>query len=111
MADVATGSFFHAERVRRAAAGLAGFATDDLEVWLEDWEMARAADGRIMLRALDLERQVGVELGLDPLRPLVRHGDGGVSSKGAEPGNASAYLSWTRLATRGVWWSAAAPSK
>jgi predicted secreted hydrolase len=102
VADVDTGSFVHAERVRRAAAGLAGFATDDLEVWLEDWEMSRAADGRITLQAQDLEAGVGLELGLESVRPLVRHGDGGVSAKGAQPGNASAYLSWTRLTTRGV---------
>jgi len=99
--DVDRGTFHHAERVRRAAAGLAGFATDDLRVWLEDWEMERSQDGRIRLRARDLEGGVGVDLELEPVKALVRHGEGGVSSKGSEPGNASAYLTWTRLATRG----------
>jgi predicted secreted hydrolase len=55
----------------------------------------------VRIRAFDRERSIGLELDLVPQKPLVLHGQGGVSVKGPEPGNASAYMSWTRLETRG----------
>lgn len=102
VADVAGGHFSHAQRLRRAAVDLAGFATGDLAVWVEDWEMRRGEGDVLTLTAADREVGLGLHLRLQPTRPLVRHGDGGVSRKGDEPGNASAYLSWTRLATSGT---------
>src|SRR5262249_61261107 len=45
-------------------------------------------------RALDLR--------LSPQRPLVGHGDRGLSAKGAEPGNAWYYGGYTRLAGQGT---------
>jgi predicted secreted hydrolase len=38
---------------------------------------------------------------LEATRELIAHGDRGYSRKGPDPGNASAYLSWTRLAVSG----------
>jgi predicted secreted hydrolase len=43
----------------------------------------------------------GVDLVLEPTKPMVLHGDSGLSRKGATPGNASYYYSFTRLATSG----------
>ena len=101
VADPASGSLLFAERTRRAAAGLAGCAEADLSVWVEDWRLERRPDGTLVARAADLERAIAVDLELAPTGPLVLHGDGGVSVKGPQPGNASAYLTWPRLRTTG----------
>jgi predicted secreted hydrolase len=100
VADVDSGRFHHAERLRRAGLGLAGFSETGLEVWLDDWRMSQSEDGRISMEAFD-PRGFGLDLVLKPEKPLVRHGVEGYSQKGAEPGNASVYLSWTRLAVAG----------
>lgn len=89
------------ERVRRVAAGLAGASESDLEVFLDDWEMKRLASGAIALVASDREGGLALALQLQPAKPLVLHGEGGVSRKGPEPGNASVYVSYTRVAARG----------
>lgn len=102
VADLRQGRLHHAQRLRRAAADLAGFTTGDLHVWVENWELRRNDGDVLTLAAVDREAGIGLQLRLAPTRPLVRHGEGGVSRKGDEPGNASAYLSWTRLATAGT---------
>lgn len=102
VADVASGRLHHAQRLRRAAAGLAGSTAGDLHVWVEDWELRRGDGDVLTLDAGDRDAAVALRLRLEPTRPLTRHGDGGVSRKGDEPGNASAYLTWTRLATSGT---------
>jgi len=100
-AHIAVGEFHHAERLRRSGGGLAGWSETDLNVWLEDWTMRRAADGVVGVRAREAVQDLGLELDLDPTKPIVRQGDSGYSQKGPEQGNASAYLSWTRLAVTG----------
>jgi predicted secreted hydrolase len=90
-----------AERVRRIAAGMAGASEKDLDVFLDDWEVRRLPSGLITLVAEDRDSGLALTLELQPVKPLVLHGEGGVSRKGPEPGNASVYLSFTRLAARG----------
>jgi predicted secreted hydrolase len=102
IADLSEQRFHHAERLRRIGGGLAGASQTHLEVWLDDWRMVRADDGAITITARDPEQGIGLELELRPQRDLVRHGDRGYSQKGEEIGNASAYLSWTRLAVDGA---------
>lgn len=102
VADVDGGRFRHAERVRRADGLLAGFATDDLRVWLGPWRLERGDDGVLRTRAADPAAGIALELEIEPVKPLVRQGVAGYSQKGADPGNASAYLSWTRMAVRGT---------
>ena len=101
IADIEAGEFYHAERLRRAGGGLAGWSTDDLEVWLDDWEMRRDDTGRTTITARDGGTGLALELGLEPVKPIVLQGDAGYSQKGPAPGNASAYLSWTRLSVTG----------
>ncbi len=100
--DVAGGEFHHAERVRRADGGFAGFATEDLHVWLGDWELERLPDDTLVAKASDRASGLAVELEYRPIKPMVRQGVEGYSQKGVDPGNASAYLSWTRLGVSGV---------
>ena len=102
IADIETGEFHHAERLRRSGGGLAGWSTDDLEIWLDDWEIRRDDTGRLTIVAEDAETGIGLDLGLQPQKPIVMQGDAGYSQKGPSPGNASAYLSWTRLSVNGT---------
>ena len=101
IADISGQRFFHVERLRRVGGGLAGASQTDLEVWLDDWRMVRGDDGVIVISARDPEQDIGLDLELRPQRELVRHGNRGYSRKGEAIGNASAYLSWTRLAVEG----------
>ncbi len=96
------GRFVHAERVRRANGGLAGASQETLDVWLEDWSFALDAEGVLRARARDASTGIGVDLGLRPVKPAVLHGERGLSIKGPEAGNASAYMSWTRLEGQGT---------
>jgi len=69
IADVDGERFLHAERVRRADGAFAGFATDDLRVWLGDWTLERGEDGVITARAADRAVGIAVELGYATDRP------------------------------------------
>ncbi len=109
IADIERGSTRFAERMRRGGTPLASASRDDLELALEDWSLLRVpadtAGGdpeHLLVRAADPATAIGLDLRLEPLKPLVLHGVNGYSAKGDEPGNASAYASWTRLAARGV---------
>ena len=102
LTDVVGGRTRFAERLRRGGTALARASTDDLELALEDWTLARGSDGRLTLAAADPAQAIGLEFTLVPEKPLVLHGERGYSQKGPEPGNASAYVSWTRLATTGA---------
>jgi predicted secreted hydrolase len=101
VADLGGGRFLHAERLRRSGGGLAGWSDTDLDVWLDDWTMQRDQDGVISINARDAEIGIGLSLELRPAKPVVRQGDAGYSQKGPEPGNASGYLSWTRIEVTG----------
>lgn len=90
--------FRHAERLNRAGPGLAGAAEGLMEVWNLDW--SAVMEGRtIRLRART--RDMGLDLELTPRKPVVLHGEGGLSRKGPAPGQASYYASFTDLATSG----------
>ncbi len=91
ISDIAGGSFYPAERFSRGAAGLAGAQADPYRVWLEDWTIEEIAPGQVRLRART--DAVALDLTLNQTLPPVLHGDGGLSVKGPEPGNASYYYS------------------
>lgn len=100
--DVAARTHAFRERFSRGAAGLAGAGSPPFEVWLEDWraEAVDAAGSDVHLRARDAG--LALDLDLKATKPLVAHGDRGLSQKGAEPGNASYYVGYPRLHTRGT---------
>jgi predicted secreted hydrolase len=102
VADVPGGRFLAAQRLRRADDLLAGWRGEGLDLWLEGWSVRLGPDGVLHLAADDRAAGIALELALEPTRPLVLQGVDGFSAKGPEPGNASVYLSWTRLATRGT---------
>jgi len=102
LADIRAGELRFADRLRRAGTALATASTTDMDLALDDWSLTRFEGDRMELRAADPTAGLRVELELLPRKPLVLHGRDGVSAKGAEPGNASVYSSWTRLGAEGT---------
>ena len=96
--DVAEDRFDVADSISRAGPGLAAARSDGLEVWILDWSAAMH-DSVISLKAA----KAGMDLNLElrPAKPLVLHGQGGLSAKGPRPGQASYYTSFTDLETQG----------
>lgn len=101
LVDFASGRLVHAERVRRAMPGLASASATDLDLALDGWTLRRNADDTVHAVAIDRDLDITIDLTLRPSKPAIMHGLEGVSAKGAQAGNASAYMSWTRLATQG----------
>ncbi len=89
------------ERFSRGAAGLAGGAGEPFRVWLEDWSAQALDEVGDVIRLQAHDEAMTIDLTLQAAKPIVAHGDGGLSPKSDEPGNASYYLSFTRLATTG----------
>lgn len=104
---VRDGTFHHAERLARAAAGLAGVAGPaagvPFHVHCEDWEARAETDADLFpLRLRVVEPEFAFELVLDQPEPVVAQGDRGLSRKGGEPGNASIYYSIPRMRVQGT---------
>ena len=99
--DVPGGSHHEVERFSRGAAGLAGAVGDPFQVWLEDWRLEALNEQGSSLHLSATDGDFGLDLTLDSQKPIVLHGFDGLSPKSAEPGNASYYLSFTRLETSG----------
>jgi len=98
-----TPRFRYAEKISRAGIGKAGSETGRLHVWIDRWtaEAVPVADHQAHhLRAA--AGDFSFDLFLDPDKAPVVHGEGGISRKGTEPGQASHYYSLTRLRTTGT---------
>ena len=91
VSDLDRDAFYAAERFSRGAAGLAGAQSSPYRVWLESWFAEEQSDGDVRLKARSGE--VALDLTLTETLPPILHGDGGLSPKGPEPGNASYYYS------------------
>lgn len=111
LSDVQGGRFHEAERFTRVANGLAGGTAAPLRIWMDEWSFSGggavssvdpAAGPVFPFRVQAREGGVAVDLTLEPAKPHVLQGDRGLSQKGAEPGNASFYYSFTRLEARGT---------
>ncbi len=89
------------ERFARGAAGLAGAQTSPLRIWLGDWQISGGTAGDAPWRIEAGEQGVGLRLDLRAVSDIVLQGEGGLSRKSAEPGNASYYYSIPRLAALG----------
>jgi predicted secreted hydrolase len=102
ISDLRKDRFRYAEKMSRAGLGKAGAARDQLHVWIDQWsaESPSAAPGTQHLRAADGD--LAIELTVSPGKPLVVHGNDGISRKGSAIGQASHYYSFTRLATAGT---------
>lgn len=108
LTDAAGSRFHHAERMNRAAGGLAGVtgpaAGQPFQLWCDDWSASaiEPSDGFLPLRLRAQDREFAFDLRVDPGKPLVLQGDRGLSQKSRTPGNASIYYSMTRLPIAGT---------
>ena len=94
-------TFYHSEILERdSIAEVAGASESTLHVWINDWTAKMVSEKRIELSAhMDA---AALSLALRPAKKLVLHGNKGLSQKGATPGDASYYSSFTRMGGSGT---------
>ena len=108
ISDVSKREHVFNERYSRGTVGLAGARVDPYRIWLEDWEITRvtdlkATDERFPVRIkAEMSDGTALEVVLNPQKPLVLQGEEGYDKKGGEDGNASYYISFTRMQTEGL---------
>jgi predicted secreted hydrolase len=98
LTDAETGEFHAFERFNREAVGLAGVETAPFALWLDDWSIKEQDDHWLLQAA---KAGVSLNLKLQPQSTPLLQGDGGLSQKSAEVGNASYYYSIPRLQAEG----------
>jgi predicted secreted hydrolase len=99
LSDLSGGKFYHSERLNRAGPGIAGVSQESGRIWNGNWQTVWTADRQKLDAIAD---EWSLHLTLNPQKPPVIHGEQGISRKGAAPGEASHYISLTRLATTGT---------
>lgn len=104
ISDVTNQQHRGVERFSRGAAGLAGGRATEtgFSVWLEDWRVDSLTPDGLTHRLRAREGDMALDLTVRATKPAVLHGEGGLSPKSAEPGNASYYVSYTRMAATGT---------
>ena len=106
LTDIDAGRFHYYKRLNRAGPGLAGASFAQSRVWNGNWEARwdQAAphkqSGAQTIAAV--AEDVRFQLRLTPAKPLVIHGENGVSQKAAGAGKASYYVSFPRLEVAGT---------
>ena len=108
--DVGAGTHVFSEVLWRAAPMLGGFpeAPDPVLAWGRAppgtdgrWDV-RLEGGGLRIAMRDDARGLALDLSLTPRKPPALQGPDGLSRKSADPGYASLYVSFTRLATEGT---------
>jgi predicted secreted hydrolase len=100
ISDIANSDFYKAERFSRGSLGLAGAQSVPYRVWLEDWQVYETGPDSVRITAHTDE--MALDVILRQTIPPVLHGDGGLSQKGPEVGNASYYYSVVQQETEGT---------
>ena len=103
VSDIQEQRMIHRERANRSGPGLAGASAATATIWNGNWsveyQLADPARPVQKLRAWD--ESISLELLLEPTKAHVVHGEDGISRKGGEEGQASHYVSFTRMRTSG----------
>lgn len=100
VSDLTTGRFETAEKMSRAALGLAGTSRDEgfFEVFVNGWRaVITPRTHKVFARGAGFS----IDLDLIPEKPPSLHGDSGYSRKGKAATEASCYYSITRMRTAG----------
>jgi predicted secreted hydrolase len=100
--DTGSGRFLAFARSSRDALGLAGAQAEPFRVWLDDWSAEGEGPSALPMRLRAAENGTAIDLTLESAKPIVLQGEGGLSRKGPEAGNASYYYSLTRMPARGT---------
>lgn len=99
LSDLAGKRFHSFERFAREGP-MARASASDGGVFLRDWKLsfdARGEPAKLSAR----QEGLAIDLDLAPTKPPVLNGDGGLSVKNSDAGNASYYYSMTRIAAEG----------
>ncbi len=99
ISDIDSNEFYATESFSRGGANLAGAQSEPYRVWLEEWSASESAPGETRIQAKT--EDVSLDITLVETMPPALHGDGGLSQKGPEPGNASYYYSIVQQETSG----------
>lgn len=102
LTDVTGERVFAEERFGRTALGLAGAQPSPFRIWLYDWQAESEGATLFPMRLHAIGEDFALNLRLTARKPPVLQGEAGYSRKGPEPGNASRYYSYTRLAVEGT---------
>ncbi|HZD58424.1 MAG TPA: lipocalin-like domain-containing protein [Anaerolineales bacterium] len=100
LTDVGAGRFYSHELLARGAANLAGAQSRSYRVWLYNWQVKQEGENKYKLQAA--QAGVAIDLDLTDAKGPVLQGDHGYSQKGPAPGDASYYISQTRLVSEGT---------
>jgi predicted secreted hydrolase len=95
--DLQTGKHASFEAFGPTKGDRAGARSDQYLIWVGDWKAERLGRAHHLTAAKD---GFAIDLLLDPEKPPVIHGEGGISRKG-EGGQSSYYISTTRLGVTG----------
>ena len=104
LTDIETGRMLKRERTNRGGPGLAGASETSRTVWNGNWSVEYQPHDplRPTQRMWAGHEEAALSLSLVPAKPVVVHGENGVSRKGGGDGQASHYLSFTRLIASGM---------
>ncbi len=102
LTDSSSGEHVAFERYSRNAAGLAGAQSTPFAVFVENWSATGVEGDAAHVRLRAAQDGYEIDLTLRNTKPIVLHGDQGLSQKSHQPGNASYYYSMTRMETQGV---------
>lgn len=98
LTDIEGRQFFHAERLNRPGPGLAGVDAATERIWNGNWQCLLRPDAHTLT---GIDPHFRFQFDLRPAKPHVIHGENGVSQKGPQPGQASHYISFSRLTATG----------
>ena len=99
LTDISGRRYFFTERINRAGPGIAAFDAPSGTIWNGNWQ-TRIDENAHVLRGVG--DNFSFDLTLAPQKPVVIHGQNGVSQKAEGLGHASHYLSFTRMTTAGT---------
>ncbi|MEO6341298.1 MAG: lipocalin-like domain-containing protein [Caulobacteraceae bacterium] len=99
LSDPKVGRLLHDGRIAREGFGLAGAATHDANVVIDDWSLRRSANDRFAAKAGG--KDFTLDLAFDPAQPILLQGDRGYSRKGPRAAQASHYYSVPHLKVSG----------
>ncbi|MBW3535987.1 MAG: carotenoid 1,2-hydratase [Gemmatimonadetes bacterium] len=96
VSDLATGRHVVEERFTRGALDLAGGRAAPFGVWLEGWTLEGGEEGAFPMRVRARWEGAALDLVLDPVKPVVLNGEGGLSRKGMARPSSQVRLSTAR---------------
>ncbi len=98
LTDIDGHQFYYTERLNRAGPGIAGASFEQRRIWNGNWSAAWDGERQKLSALAD---DFSFTLSFDPAKPLVIHGENGVSQKSEGAGRASYYVSFPRLTVAG----------